>query len=182
VIHRHLDVPEDTKVEDLGLAALDNLLDRGDLTDWAPLARAVAADPFGQLAESVIHLCEAHPMYGTSTLWKSWIAALRQPGARAGEETVGLAALRRSRGLSQAQLGQRLGITQSDVSKLEWRPDVRLSTLQAAVRAMGGYLRIEAVFPDGTAARLTVGQPDPPPERLLECMSTKPARPIAICL
>jgi DNA-binding XRE family transcriptional regulator len=161
VIHRHLEVPQDTRVEDLGLAALDDLLDRGDLADWAPLARAVAADPFGHLAESVMRLCDAHPMYGTSTLWKSWIATLRQPEATAGEEKVGLAGLRRSRGLSQAQLGRRLGITQSDVSKLERRPDVRLSTLRAAVRAMGGDLRIEAVFPDGTAARLNVGPPDP---------------------
>ncbi len=160
MIHRHLDLPEDTRVEDLGLAALDNLLDRGDLADWAPLARAVAAEPFGELAESVIQICDAHPMYGTSTLWKSWIATLRQPAAPPDEETVGLAGLRRSRGLSQAQLGRRLGITQSDVSKLERRPDVRLSTLQAAVRALGGDLRIEAVFPDATATRLTLGQPD----------------------
>ncbi|MGQ0678690.1 MAG: helix-turn-helix domain-containing protein [Actinomycetota bacterium] len=138
MIHRHLDVPEDTRVEDLGLAALDNLLDRGDLADWRPMAQAVAADPFGQLAESLIRLCNAHPMYGTSTLWKSWITTLRQQAAPPGEETIGLAALRRRRGLTQAQLGQRLGITQSDVSKLERRPDVRLSTLQAVVRAMGG--------------------------------------------
>lgn len=161
MIHRHLDVPEDTRVEDLGPAALDNLLDRGDLADWAPLARTIAADPFGELAESVIRLCDAHQMYGTSTLWKSWIATLRQRAAPVSEGTVGLAELRRSRGLSQAQVGRRLGITQSDVSKLERRPDVRLSTLQAAVRALGGDLRMEAVFPDATATRLTLGQPDP---------------------
>lgn len=108
-------------------------------------------------------------MASTESEWENVLAAaarsLRQPGKPPGDETIGLAGLRRSRGLSQAQLGQRLGITQSDVSKLERRSDVRLSTLQAAVRAMGGDLKIEAVFPDGTAARLTLGPPDPRPER-----------------
>ncbi len=77
---RHLDYPPDARVAELGLAALDDRLDRGDFDDWAPLAHAVADDPHGALADKVLHLCEAHPMYGTSTLWRSWIARLRRPG------------------------------------------------------------------------------------------------------
>lgn len=45
--HRHLDVPAGTPPDQLGAAAIDDLLDRGDLDDWTPLARAVAADPWG---------------------------------------------------------------------------------------------------------------------------------------
>lgn len=75
--HRHLDYPPAAGIAELGAAALDDLLDRGDLTDWAPLARAVAADPHGPLADKVLHLCAAHPMYGTSVLWRLWIAQLR---------------------------------------------------------------------------------------------------------
>lgn len=78
--YRHLDYPPGTPVEALGRAAIDDLLDRGDLRDWAPLARAIARDPRGELADTVLHLCAAHPMYGTSVLWSSWIGRLRDSG------------------------------------------------------------------------------------------------------
>lgn len=80
MIHRHLDHAPGTPVDEIGLAALDDLLDRGDLDDWAPLARGVAASPDGPLADSVLKLCEGHPKYGTSTLWRGWIEHLRTRG------------------------------------------------------------------------------------------------------
>ena len=78
--HRHLDY-EGVPVEDLGLAALDDLLERGDFGDWRPLARAIARDPHGALSERVLHLCEAHPIQGTSALWRAWIADRRGRGS-----------------------------------------------------------------------------------------------------
>ena len=42
-----------------------------------------------------------------------------------------------------------LGINQAAVSKMERRADMYISTLQSMIRAMGGQLKIEAVFPDG---------------------------------
>jgi len=81
MIHRHVDVPEGTPVEDLPLVALVDLLERGDLDDWRPLARAVAADPFGAVADRVLKLIDAYPMYGTSALWRAWIARLRGASA-----------------------------------------------------------------------------------------------------
>jgi hypothetical protein len=77
MIHRHLDYPEDTPPDRLGPAAIDDLLDRGDLDDWAPLARAVAAEPWGSVAETILRLCAAHPMYGTSRLWPAYISLCR---------------------------------------------------------------------------------------------------------
>lgn len=56
--------------------------------------------------------------------------------------------MRKGRGLSQQQIAQRLGISQSDVSKLERRGDLRISTLKAYLAAAGGRLRIKAVFPE----------------------------------
>lgn len=155
MIHRHLDIPEGTAVEDLGLAALDDLLDRGDLSDWAPLAKAILAEPEGRLANSVVGLCEAHPMYGTSVLWSSWIKSLR--AAPSGRLGVSLAELRKSREFNQSQLAQRLGMSQSDLSKLERRKDVRISTLTAVVEGLGGTIRVTADFPDGTSAELAIG-------------------------
>jgi hypothetical protein len=151
VIHRHLDYPAGTPVYELGPAALDDLLERGDLTDWAPLAGAVRADPHGPLADTVLRLCAAHPMYGTSRLWSNWIDSLRR-GRRdaAPADGISLVELRRRRGLTQAALGRRLGAAQSDVSKLERRGDLRLSTLRAYVEATGGRLRLIATYPDET--------------------------------
>lgn len=145
---RHLDYSPGTPVSDLGPAAIDGLLDRGDLHDWAPLVRAVAAAPWGPTAEMVLRLCEAHPMYGTSTLWRTWIERRREQEGAGG---ASLADARRRAKLTQTEVGRRMGISQSDVSKLERRGDVRVSTLQAYARALGGQLRISLRLPGESA-------------------------------
>ena len=77
MIHRHLDYPADTPITERGDAALDDLLDRGNLVDWRPLAAVIAGDPFGTVADRVLRLCDANPRYGTSPLWRAWIARRR---------------------------------------------------------------------------------------------------------
>ena len=134
---RHLDYGADTQIEALGPAALDDLLDRGDLEAWAPLLRLIYRNPWGPAADTVLHLCGAHPMYGTSLLWRTWIEGVR--GRRREAETT-LAEARMRAGVTQRQVAERLGISQSDVSKLERRADVRLSTLRAYAAAIGAHL------------------------------------------
>lgn len=56
--------------------------------------------------------------------------------------------LRKARNLTQEDLARRLGTRQANVSKLERRTDVRVSTLRELVEAMGGELRITAHFAD----------------------------------
>jgi hypothetical protein len=149
VIHRHLDYGAGTPLWERGAAAVDDLLDRGDLGDWTPLARAVAADPFGALAVTVERICDAHPMYGTAPLWRAYVDRCRArfSGPLHHSEPVrawNLAELRRAAGLTQVELAKRLGMSQSDLSKLERRSDLRMSTLQAYVAAVGGQVRILA--------------------------------------
>ena len=60
-----------------------------------------------------------------------------------------LAELRGALHLTQDELAERLSIAQSNVSRRESRRDMLVSTLQEVVRAMGGELRLSAVFPDG---------------------------------
>lgn len=62
--------------------------------------------------------------------------------------------LRAARELTQEQLAKSLGIEQPAVSKLERRTDMYVSTLQTAIRAMGGDLEIRATFPDGSTYRI----------------------------
>jgi transcriptional regulator with XRE-family HTH domain len=57
--------------------------------------------------------------------------------------------LRRARGISQEKLAEALGIKQPNVAKMEKRADIYISTLRAAIEAMGGTLDIVARFPDG---------------------------------
>lgn len=63
-------------------------------------------------------------------------------------EEMTLRELRRARKLTQVRMAKSLGITQDQVSRLEQRTDLHLSTLQGAVRALGGELSLVAKFPD----------------------------------
>ena len=144
MIHRHLQVHPDTAVEALPSAAIVDLLERGDLAQWQPIATAIAYDPTGEFSERVMRLLDAYPMYGTSPLWRSWIdrCRARAEGSRRPWAEASLATLRRQLGFTQARLAGGVGMSQSDLSKFERRRDVRLSTLRAYVEALGGRLRI----------------------------------------
>ena len=56
--------------------------------------------------------------------------------------------LRRAQEMTQLQLAEVLGVHQGEVSKIEHRSDICLSTLADYVEAMGGRLEIRAVFKD----------------------------------
>lgn len=143
--HRHLDVSAGTPVQQLGLAALDDLVERGDLADWVPLARALAADPHGPLSERVLHLCASHPVYGSSRLWQAYVHALRDVA----HEPADLTALRGRRGVTQAQVAARTALGQPRVSRIERSADPRVDTVRRYVEALGGRLELVARFPDG---------------------------------
>ncbi len=150
MIHRHLDLPPDTPVEALPLAAVHDLLDRGDLDDWRPLLRHIERHPDGELAGAVARLVDAFPMYGTSPLLRAWIERCRNRGAAhapEGAEAGTLADLRLSLGRTQEEVARAMGISQSDYSKLERRRDVRVSTLRAAAGALGGSLHLVVRLP-----------------------------------
>ncbi len=57
--------------------------------------------------------------------------------------------LREARNLTQTSLAELLKIPQGGISRLERRTDMYVSTLRNYIRAMGGELRITAVFPHG---------------------------------
>lgn len=69
-------------------------------------------------------------------------------------EPVRLSELRKERGLSQAELAEILGKQQGEVSKIERREDVLVSTLTDYVRSIGGELQIMARLPGGVMRSL----------------------------
>ncbi len=65
-----------------------------------------------------------------------------------------LSELRVARNITQEQLAKALGVKQSAVSRMENRCDMYISTLQTAIKAMGGDLEITATFADGNRIRI----------------------------
>ena len=68
--------------------------------------------------------------------------------------------LRRARDLTQMTLAKAMGTSQGEVSKIEQRTDVYVSTLRSYLEAMGGELEIVARFPDGAVRISQFGELD----------------------
>ncbi len=104
--------------------------------DWAEVAAADMADPtFKALVKEI----------GDDQ--EEW----------AREYRATLASLRRALHVTQAEMAARLGATQPEVSKLEHRNDLLVSTLKAAVTALGAELELVARFSDGHIVRIELG-------------------------
>lgn len=61
---------------------------------------------------------------------------------------VNLRALRESSALTQKEMAEKLGIGQDNVSRMESREDMKLSTLKRWVDAVGGQLELVITFED----------------------------------
>ena len=56
--------------------------------------------------------------------------------------------LRKAQEMTQLQVAEILGVNQGEISKIEHRSDICISTLADYIEAMGGRLEIRAVFKD----------------------------------
>jgi transcriptional regulator with XRE-family HTH domain len=93
----------------------------------------------------------------------SELRAKMSPAARAQSERefkrmveeMPLRKLRAARELTQENLASVLHVKQSEISKIERRTDMYLSTLASYVKAMGGTLEVRAAFPDGDVVKIS---------------------------
>lgn len=107
----------------------------------------------------------------TGTNLDDFIATLPQDEQRAIEqeyqevrgEYLALQELRQVMGMTQEQLADVLEMNQGNLSKLEKRTDVHLSTLRRYVEALGGKLHIMAALPGKPLIELSSlsGQSEP---------------------
>jgi DNA-binding XRE family transcriptional regulator len=70
-------------------------------------------------------------------------------------EEMSLQDLRKALKRTQVRLAKELGIKQENVSRIEKRADLLISTLSGYVEAMGGKLHLVAEFPDRPPVALT---------------------------
>lgn len=70
-------------------------------------------------------------------------------------EEMTLRELRKARRITQTELAETLGVNQEQVSRIEKRTDLHLSTLKRSIEAMGGKLSLTATFRDGATITIT---------------------------
>lgn len=70
-------------------------------------------------------------------------------------EEMTLRDVRKAQELTQARMAELLGVSQDNISRLEGRADMLLSTLRSYVTAMGGSLELMVRFPDRPAVSLS---------------------------
>jgi len=73
------------------------------------------------------------------------------------EEELTLRDLRQAHHLTQERMAALLGVAQENVSRIERRADLLLSTLASYVAAMGGKLRLIAEFPHRKPVAVVLG-------------------------
>jgi DNA-binding XRE family transcriptional regulator len=70
-------------------------------------------------------------------------------------EELSLQELRRAQHMTQVKMAKKLGIAQKQISEIEKRTDMHISTLRRSVEALGGKLSLIAEFPDRPPVILT---------------------------
>ena len=100
------------------------------------------------------------------------------------EAELTLRDLRHAQNLTQERMAALLGVEQENVSRLERRADLLLSTLSSYVAAMGGKLRLVAEFPNRqpvaiALADITAEAPSKPRPKLRQRGSGANKRPTA---
>jgi len=86
------------------------------------------------------------------------VARQRKIAKRAAElmaEEMTLQELRQAREMTQVKMAKKLGIAQKQISEIEKRTDMHISTLRRSIEAMGGKLSLVAEFPDRKPVKLS---------------------------
>ena len=84
---------------------------------------------------------------------------VRVTRARKGSERVSVRTVREALGKTQGEIAEAIETDQGEVSRIERRADVMLSTLRRYATALGATCEVAFVFPNGR--RVLIGDPEP---------------------
>jgi DNA-binding XRE family transcriptional regulator len=81
--------------------------------------------------------------------------AIEKRAAELLAEEMTLQELRRARAMTQVKMAKKLGVAQKQISEIEKRTDMHISTLRRSIEALGGTLALVAEFPDRKPVKLS---------------------------
>ncbi len=84
--------------------------------------------------------------------------------ARKGAERVTLRTVREAIGKTQIEVARALETDQGEVSRIERRTDIMLSTLRKYAEALGARCEVSFVFEDGRRVLIADAEPGEPPK------------------
>jgi DNA-binding XRE family transcriptional regulator len=91
------------------------------------------------------------------------------------EEALTRRDLRQAHHLTQERMAALLSVEQENVSRIEWRADLLLSTLASYVAAIGGKLQLIAVFPNHKPVMVALGDRRFERKRTGETLAAQPS-------
>lgn len=115
---RNVEVDPTSPLKTWPYEALVTLIERGTVSDWSRLTRAIAGDPWGPVARQVEEYLSYSSPYGVAPLLSRAIARARDDSAQQERAAVAaeVAELISRSGLSVADLAERIGTSRSRLS------------------------------------------------------------------
>ncbi len=115
---RNVAADPDDPVETWPAEALRTALERGGLSHWRRLERAIRADPWGPVARAVEEAIAVDPPYGTGPLMAEILERAREQQDRRDRDEVAadIADLVARSGLTRAEFASRIGTSASRLS------------------------------------------------------------------
>lgn len=115
---RNVDASPDDSVSEWPQEAIQTALERGGLSHWRRLAKAIRAEPWGPVARRVEEVLTYSRPYGVAEAMERIIARAREAAERRERDAVAgeVAALVRASGLTRAEFASRIGTSPSRLS------------------------------------------------------------------
>lgn len=118
VAFRNVDVDPGSPVDTWPYEAIVTVIERGTITDWLVLTRAIDADPWGPVARQVEEYLSYEAPYGVGPLLTRAVERARRRAEESERREVAqrVAALIARSGLTTAELASRVGTSRSRLS------------------------------------------------------------------
>lgn len=118
VAFRNVDVDPGSPVDTWPYEAIVTVIERGTITDWLVLTRAIDADPWGPVARQVEEYLSYEAPYGVGPLLTRAVERARRRAEESERREVAqrVAALVARSGLTTAELASRVGTSRSRLS------------------------------------------------------------------
>jgi DNA-binding transcriptional regulator YiaG len=115
---RNITASPDDPVESWPFEGILAAIERGTLPDWRRLAQAIAADPWGPVAQQVLEAIQMSRPYGTTELLAGVVARARKLAADAERDQVSaeVRELVARSGLSRQDFADRMGTSRPRLS------------------------------------------------------------------